>query len=56
MAIITEIAPDMYRISIYVRDFDLQFIHFIVRDEAGMRKMFPELHEAVSELLDPKTI
>ena len=62
MATVTEIAPDVYRISIYVGDFDLQFNHFLVRDEepllyhAGMRKMFPELHEAVSKLIDPKTI
>lgn len=62
MATVTEISPDVYRISIYVGEFDLQFNHFLVRDEepliyhAGMRKMFPELHEAVSKLIDPKTI
>ncbi len=62
MATVTEIAPDIYRISIYVKDFDLQFNHFVVKDDepllyhTGMRIMFPELHEAVSKLLDPKTI
>ena len=62
MVTVTEIAPDVYRISIYVEDFDLQFNHFVVKDDepliyhTGMRNMFPELHEAVSKLLDPKTI
>ncbi len=32
MATITEIAPDVYRISVYVRDLDLQFNHFLVKD------------------------
>jgi flavorubredoxin len=59
MATTTEIAPDVYRISIYADPFDLQFCHFLVKDEqpllfhAGMRRMFPELHEAVSKLIDP---
>jgi flavorubredoxin len=58
MATIDEISPDVFRISIFVEQFDLQFNHFLVRDEepllyhAGMRKMFPELHEAVATLID----
>ena len=28
-----EIAPDLFRLSIYVPEFDMQFNHFIVRDE-----------------------
>jgi len=62
MTTIDEIAPDVYRISIYVDQFDLQFNHFLVKDEepllyhAGMRGMFPELLEAVSKLIDPSTI
>jgi hypothetical protein len=37
--------------------FDLQFNHFLVRDEepllyrTGMRTMFPELRKAVSQLI-----
>jgi flavorubredoxin len=56
---IDEIAPDVHRISIYSPDFDLEFNHFLVRDEApllyhaGMRRMFPELREAVARLIDP---
>jgi len=62
MATVDEIAPDAYRISIYAEAFDLQFNHFVVRDDepllyhTGMRKMFPEVREALSKLLDPKTI
>jgi len=62
MATVDEIAPDVYRISIYAEAFDLQFNHFVVRDDepllyhTGMRKMFPEVLEALSKLLDPKTI
>jgi hypothetical protein len=30
---IYEIARDLFRLSIYVPDFDMQFNHFLVRDE-----------------------
>ena len=59
MATIHEIAPDLFRLSIYVPDFDLQFNHFLVRDEepllfhTGLRAMFPTLREAVATLIDP---
>ena len=33
MTTIDEIAPDLFRLSIYVPDFDMQFNHFLVRDE-----------------------
>ena len=62
MTDIDEIAPDLFRLSIYVPDFNMQFNHFLVRDEepllyhAGMRRMFPELHEAVATVIDPKTL
>ena len=62
MSEIYEIAPDVYRISVYADAFDLQFNHFLVKDDApllyhtGMRGMFPEVREAVSKILDPKTI
>lgn len=62
MAIVNEIAPDVFRISVFVQDFNLQFNHFLVRDEepllyhAGMRRMFPELHEAVAKLIKPSDL
>jgi flavorubredoxin len=56
---IDEIAPDLFRLSIYVPDFDMQFNHFLVRDEepllfhAGLKAMFPALKEGVARLIDP---
>ena len=56
---VTEIAPDLYRLSIYVPEIDLQFNQFLVNDEepllfhSGMKAMFPQVHEAVKRLLDP---
>ncbi len=62
MTTIDEIAPDLFRLSIYVPDFDMQFNHFLVRDEepllfhAGMRRMFPMLLEGVAKLVDPSKL
>ena len=59
MTTITEIAPDLYRISIYVPEANLQFNHFLVKDDepmlyhTGMRRMFPLVREAVTRILDP---
>ncbi|MBP7147474.1 MAG: MBL fold metallo-hydrolase [Acidobacteria bacterium] len=57
-----EIAPDVFRVSAYVAEFNLQFNSFLVRDEqpllyhAGMRSMFPALREAVARLVDPASL
>jgi flavorubredoxin len=62
MTSIDEIAPDLFRLSIYVPDFDMQFNHFLVRDEepllfhTGLKGMFPELRDAVSQLIDPAAL
>lgn len=59
MTSINEIAPDLFRLSIYVPTIDMQFNHFLVRDEepllfhAGLKRMFPALREAVGTLVDP---
>src|SRR5258708_7409925 len=59
MASVIEIAPEVYRISIHVPEIDLQFNHFLIRDDqallfhAGYKRMFGELHEAVKTLIDP---
>jgi flavorubredoxin len=56
---IDEVAPDLYRISVYLKEIDLQFNHFLVTDEepllfhTGMRRMFPLVHEAVARVIDP---
>ena len=62
MATVSEIAPDLFRISTFAPEFDLQFNQFLVRDEepllfhTGPRGMFPEIRDAVATLLDPATI
>ncbi len=62
MARIDEIAPDLFRVSIYAPQFDLQFNHFLIRDDepllfhTGMRRMFPEVREAVARLIDPAAL
>ena len=59
MTTINEIAPDLFRLSIYVAELDMQFNHFLVRDEepllfhAGFKAMFPMLRDAVAQLIDP---
>ncbi|RIK73287.1 MAG: MBL fold metallo-hydrolase [Planctomycetota bacterium] len=59
MTAIAEIAPDLFRLSIYRPDLEMQFNHFLMRDEepllfhAGLRAMFPELREAVAKLIGP---
>ena len=59
---IDEIATDLYRICVYAAAFDLQFNHFLVRDDqpllfhTGMRGMFPAVRKAVAKLIDPAAL
>ena len=59
---ITEIAPDVFRLSLYIPEPNLQFNQFLVRDDepllfhTGMRTIFPQVREAVSSLIDPSTL
>src|SRR6201995_1217047 len=54
----TEIGPEIYRLAVFVPEINLEFSHFLVRDEepllfhAGLRSMFPALREQVSRLID----
>ncbi len=56
---ITEIAPDVFRLSLFIPEADLQFNQFVVRDDepllfhTGMKSIFPQVREAVSQLIDP---
>src|SRR5438045_6416107 len=58
MTSVTEIAADVYRISIFVPEINLEFSHFLVRDDepllfhAGLRRMFPILRDAISLLIE----
>jgi flavorubredoxin len=57
MATTTEIAPNIYRISIFAPWANLQFNHFLVKDDepllfhTGLRGMHAEIREAVSKLI-----
>jgi flavorubredoxin len=56
---ITEIAPDVYRLSLFVPEADLQFNQFLVKDDepllfhTGMRGIFPFVREAVEKIINP---
>jgi flavorubredoxin len=60
--VVTEVAPDLYRISGFVPEINLQFNHFLVRDEqpllfhTGLKAMFPLVREGVEKVIDPETI
>ena len=62
MTQIAEIAPDMFRISTFVPEGNLQFNQFLVRDEqpllfhTGMKGLFRFVRDAVASLLDPAKI
>jgi flavorubredoxin len=62
MTTVDEIAPEIYRISTFVPEADLQFGQFLVRDEepllfhTGPRAMFPLVREAVAALIDPRRL
>ncbi|HWS90398.1 MAG TPA: hypothetical protein VN282_25740 [Pyrinomonadaceae bacterium] len=57
-----EIAPDVYRISTYVPEINLQFNQFLVADDepllyhTGMRGLFPRVLEEVSRVIDPSRL
>jgi flavorubredoxin len=59
---IDEIAPDVYRISKYAPEIDLQFNQFLIKDDepllfhTGMKSLFPSVLESVSSLIDPSTL
>ena len=58
MAVTTEIAPNIYRISIFFQKGNVQFNHFLVKDDepllfhTGLRGMHAEVREAVSKLIN----
>lgn len=49
LATITEIAPDVFRISVFIPEINFEFSHFLIRDDepllyhAGVCGMFPAL-------------
>jgi flavorubredoxin len=59
---VTEIAPDLYRISTYIPEIDLQFNQFLVIDvepllfHTGPKAMFPMVRDAVASVIDPSQV
>jgi flavorubredoxin len=59
MARITELIVGIYRISIYLPQANMQFNHFLIVDEqpllyhTGTQRMFPDVLEAVGQIMDP---
>lgn len=59
---IEEIAPDLYRISTYVPEANLQFNQFLVWDDepllfhTGMRSIFPLVRADVARVINPSQI
>jgi flavorubredoxin len=59
---VTEIAPDVFRISTFTEGGRLAFGQFLIRDErpllfhTGGRRIFSETLAAVSSLIDPATL
>ena len=62
MSQITDIAPDIFKISTFIPEFDIQFSQFLVKDEepllyhTGMKAIFPTVNEVVAKLIDPTSI
>ncbi|MDQ2695012.1 MAG: MBL fold metallo-hydrolase [Pseudomonadota bacterium] len=62
MTTVTEIAPDVYRISTYMPKINLQFNQFLVVDEepllfhTGFRRLFPAVREAVARIIPPESV
>ena len=59
MSVVTEIAPDVYRISTFAPEYRIQFNQFLVKDDepflmhTAFRKLFPLTREAVATVIDP---
>lgn len=62
MGQITEISTDIFKISTFIPEVNLQFNQFLVRDEepllfhTGMRGIFPDVRNAIAKIIDPATI
>lgn len=62
MTSVDEIAPEVFRISTFVPEVNLHFNQFLVRDEepllyhTGMRWLFPDVRDAVAQLIDPASL
>ena len=59
---VTEVVPDVYRISTFHPDYQIQFNQFLIKDDepflmhTGFRKMFDLTREAVASVIDPSKL
>jgi len=59
---VTEIAPDVYRISTFHSGIGIAFNQFLIKDDqpflmhTGLKNMFPDTLEAVSSIIDPANL
>ena len=62
MTQITEVAPDLFRITTFLEPFNMQFSQFLIRDDepllfhTGPRALFADVTEAVASLIDVRTL
>ena len=62
MATVTEIAPDVFRLTAFNEAANFQFSSFLVKDDepllyhTNLRGFFPNIIDAASRVLDPATI
>jgi len=62
MVKIDEVADDVYRISVLYEDINLQFNHFLVKDDepvlihSGLNAMFGDVREGVSKIINPSEL
>ena len=59
---VSEIAPDVYRISTFAEKFGIQFNQFLVKDDepflmhTAFHRLFPETCQAVASVIDPAAL
>jgi flavorubredoxin len=59
---VAEISADVFRISTFVPEYNLEFNQFVVRDDepllyhTGMKSLFPAVREAVARLVRPEAL
>ncbi|HZU97450.1 MAG TPA: MBL fold metallo-hydrolase, partial [Planctomycetota bacterium] len=62
MTTVTEVGADIFKITTFVKEIDLQFSQFLVRDDepflfhTGLRAMFPLVRDAVAKVLPPASV
>ncbi len=62
MATVTEIAPDIYRLTAYNEHANFQFSSFLVKDDepvlyhTNLRAFFADIRDGVASVLDPASI